>query len=205
MLITISRQYGAGGSIVATKVAEALGWSVIDNELVDEVARRIGKPAEEVAELEERAPSFGERLARALVASPEVPLVIPDTIENLDEPSLVKITEKVVAEAANQDRVVLVGRAAVAVLARVPGALHTRVVAPKPFRIRVLMSRLNTDEKGAEKAINEIDARRGRYHKEYYQRDWSDPANYHMVLNTELLGFDGAAELIVARARSLGW
>lgn len=40
MLITISRQFGAGGSIVARKVADALGWTVIDNELVGEVARR---------------------------------------------------------------------------------------------------------------------------------------------------------------------
>ena len=205
MLITISRQFGAGGSIVAKKVADALGWSVVDNELVDEVARRIGKPAEEVAQLEERAPSFGERLARALAASPDTPLVIPGAIENLDEPSLVRITENVVAELARQDRVVLVGRAAVAVLARDPSALHTRVVAPKAFRIREIMARLGTDEKDAEKAINDIDARRARYHKEYYQRDWSDPANYHMVLNTDFLGFAGASELIVARARSLGW
>ena len=65
MLITISRQFGAGGSLVAQLVAEKLGWSVIDNELVNEVARRIGKPAEEVAEREERVPSFVERLSRA--------------------------------------------------------------------------------------------------------------------------------------------
>lgn len=205
MLITISRQYGAGGSAVAQLVAESLGWSLVDNELIDEVARRAGMPAEQVADREERVPSFGERLARALVASPEVPLVTPAAIENLDEAGLVKVTEAVVAEVAQQGRVVLVGRAAVAVLARFPGALHVRLVAPKPFRVRILMGRLKVDEKAATKALDDTDAQRARYHKEYYQRDWTDPASYHMVLNTEALGFDGAGALIVARARSLGW
>ena len=50
-----------------------------------------------------------------------------------------------------------------------------------------------------------MEARRAQYHKQYYQRDWEDPRHYHMVLNTGVLGFGGAAELVVARARALGW
>jgi hypothetical protein len=53
MLITISRQFGAGGSAVAAKVADALGWRVVDNELVERVAARRGSP-EDVATREER-------------------------------------------------------------------------------------------------------------------------------------------------------
>ena len=205
MLITISRQFGAGGSLVARLVAEQLGWSVIDNELVDEVARRIGKPAEEVAEREERVPSFVERLARALVASPEVPLVTSTPVESLDEAEVVKMTEVVVAEVAQEGRVVLVGRAASAVLVRELGAIHVQLVAPRAFRVRVVMERSAVDARAAEKQIGETDAQRARYHKQYYGRDWSDPVNYHMILNTGALGFEGAAELIVARARAMGW
>ena len=205
MLITISRQFGAGGSLVARLVAEQLGWSVIDNELVDEVARRIGKPAEEVAEREERVPSFVQRLARALVASPEVPLVTATPVESLDEAEVVRMTEVVVAEVAQEGRVVLVGRAASAVLARESGAIHVQLVAPRAFRVRVVMERSAIDAKSAEKQIGETDAQRARYHKQYYGRDWSDPVNYHMILNTGALGFEGAAGLIVARARAMGW
>lgn len=205
MLITISRQFGAGGSLVARLVAEQLGWSVIDNELVDEVARRIGKPTEEVAEREERVPSFVERLARALVASPEVPLVTSTPVESLDEAEVVKMTEVVVAEVAQEGRVVLVGRAASAVLARELGAIHVQLVAPRAFRVKVVMERSAVDARAAEKQIGETDAQRARYHKQYYGRDWSDPVNYHMILNTGALGFEGAAELIVARARAMGW
>ena len=92
MLITISRQFGAGGSAVAQMVADRLGWTVVDNELVDQVARRAGLAPEVVAEREERVPSFGERLARALVAAPEEVVVPPAPITDLDEAGLVRVT-----------------------------------------------------------------------------------------------------------------
>jgi len=68
-IITITRQYGSGGSAVAKRAADALGWTLIDNEFVEEVARRAGLPAEEVAQREERAPGLLERLARTLAVS----------------------------------------------------------------------------------------------------------------------------------------
>src|SRR5438046_7896556 len=72
-VITITRQYASGGAAVARQVAAALAWTVIDNEFVDEVARRAGLAPATVAEHEERAPGLLERLARTLaVASPEM-------------------------------------------------------------------------------------------------------------------------------------
>src|SRR5918996_4673903 len=101
MLITISRQYGAGGSLVAAKVAEALGWRVVDNELVERVAMRAGLAPEDVAVREERVPTFIERLAETIVAgTPEllVPAEAGGTMANLSESDLVRITERVVKE-----------------------------------------------------------------------------------------------------------
>jgi cytidylate kinase len=190
---------------VSRLVADALGWSVIDNEIVEEVARKAGLPAEQIAERDEKGPTFGERLKRALVAAPEVPLIPSAPSESLNSPEQVTATEAVVAEIAALGRAVVVGRAASAILATQPEALHVRLVAPKPFRVKVVMERLGLDEKTALKTVNDTDAQRARYHKDYYQRDWNDPVNYHMVLNTGALGFDGAANLIVARARELKW
>src|SRR2546427_11047193 len=72
-VITITRQYASGGSEVARLVAAELRWDVIDNEFVEEVARRAGLPADEVAQRDERAPGLLERLARTLAGgSPEM-------------------------------------------------------------------------------------------------------------------------------------
>jgi cytidylate kinase len=111
------------------------------------------------------------------------------------------VTESVVAEIAAEGRVVVVGRAAPAVLRGQHDALHVKLVAPVPFRIRTAVERLGIDPKAAEKILQDTDSNRARYLSRNYGLDWNDPTIYHMVLNTEALGFDGATEVIVARAK----
>ena len=208
MLITISRQFGAGGSEVAARVARALDWRLVDNELVERVAARAGLAPEDVADREERVSTFIERLARTLVAATPELAVPPDaggTASSLSEDDLVRVTELVVEEVAAEGRVVLVGRAAPAVLARERDAIHVKIVAPPEWRVRAAAERLGVSLEDAGKVTEETDKMRARYHRQHYQRDWSDPTLYHLMLNTAALGLDGAAEVVVARARALGW
>lgn len=207
MLITVSREFGAGGSLVAAHAARALGWRLVDNDFVARVAVRAGLPESTVALRDERAPGFREWLLRALSrAAPELfsPAAASPPAE-LEEAALVRVTESVVADLASEGRVVLVGRAAPAVLGRKEAALHVRVVAPKADRIRAVMARQSLGPAEAEKLMEETDAHRQRYHREYYDRDWADPTHFHLVLNTGLLGYDGAGDVIVDRALRLGW
>ncbi|HEY9519844.1 MAG TPA: cytidylate kinase family protein, partial [Gemmatimonadales bacterium] len=94
-------------------------------------------------------------------------------------------------------------RAAPAVLSGTHEALHVKIVAPVLFRIARIREADGVDEREAERRLRESDANRARYHRHHYGRDWSDPANYHMVLNTGSLGVDGATEIIVGRARAM--
>jgi len=204
MIVTVSRLIGAGGSEIASRVAAALGFRLVDNELIDRVALQAGLSRTEVANREERAPGFLERLVRALSRSaPEIQSAPPDRPPEPEEKSLVAATEKVVAELAAEGRVVLVGRAAPAVLSGSHDALHVKIVAPVPFRIAQIRKADGVDEREAERRLRESDANRARYHRHHYGRDWSDPANYHMVLNTGSLGVEGATDLIVVRANSM--
>jgi cytidylate kinase len=208
MIITVSRQYGAGGSEVAKRVAAELGWRVVDNELIEQVAARAGLPAERVAEREERVPTFVERLARTLAAATPEVFPPPDSagaIVDMPEADLVKVTEVVVGEIAARGRAVVVGRGAPAVLARERDALHVKLVAPRAFRIQVAAARLGCAAAKAASVLDETDKMRARYNRQYYRRDWDDPINYHLVLNTGALGFDGATAVVVGRARALGW
>jgi cytidylate kinase len=206
-LVTITRQYASGGSDIAARAARQLGWTLIDNEFVDAVARRAGLPPAEVAQREERAPGLLERLARTLaVASPEMFITTAGVprVED-DEATIVKVTERVIREAAAEGRAVLVGRGAQAVLAQRDDALHVYVVASRPWRARFAVERLDADPAGIDKQIDEIDQQRDRYVKAYYGRARQDVANYDLVLNAERLGVDGAAAVIVAEARRRGW
>ncbi len=206
MFVTISRQYAAGGSQVADLVARELGWTVVDNAFVEEIAARSGYAPEDVASLEERVPTFMERFAQSSALSfPDFLMSTPEAVVEPEQLKLARISRDLVEELGRQDRMVFVGRAAAAVLARESAAIHVRLVAPREFRERRAVEHLGVAEKDAARVVEEIDTNRLRYHREYYGRDWRNPVNYHMTLNTELLGFDGAADLVVARARKLGW
>lgn len=184
------------------------GWTLIDNEFVDQVARLAGLTRDEVARREERAPGLLERLARTLaVASPEMFITTGETpvpVET-EEETLVQMTERVIAEAAAEGRVVLVGRGAQALLATRPNALHVYVVASKPFRQKVAVERLGVDAAKVDKMIDETDQQRDHYVKAHYGRNRQDLTQYDLVLNAERLGFDGAAELVVAEVQRRGW
>src|SRR6266700_7978215 len=146
-VITVTRQYASGGSDIARLVAGQLDWTVIDNEFIDEVARRAGLPVEEVAQREERAPGLLERLARTLaLASPELFMATATAASvEQDEVTIVRVTERVIAEAAAHGRVVLVGRGAQALLSQRANALHVWVVASKPWRMQLAVERLGAD------------------------------------------------------------
>src|SRR5256885_3813659 len=171
-VITITRQYASGGAAVARQVAAALAWTVIDNEFVDEVARRAGLAPATVAEHEERAPGLLERLARTLaVASPER-FITSDAVPRAeqDETTIVKVTERIIAEAAAHGRVVPGGRGAQALLAQRPEALHVYVVASKPWRVRLALERLRVGPAISENVVDDTDRRRAPYRRAHYGR-----------------------------------
>ena len=208
-VITITRQYGAGGSKIAELIAQRLGWTVVDNEFVEEVARRAGLPVETVAAREERAPSLKERLVSALAtASPEVFVPTGETTDEIPtEERIVQVTGRVIAELAQHGRVVLVGRGAQVVLAGTGSgdALHVYVVAPLDFRVRTVVERLGVNEKDAARAIEETDGNRDRYVERWHGRRRQDPSLYHVSVNTAWLGYDGATDVIMAAVRLRGW
>ncbi len=85
MFITISRQFAAGASEVSKQVAEELGWKVVDDAFIQEIAARTGYTPEDIAGLEERVPSFMERFAQASdISLTENVLTSPSWIDQPD-------------------------------------------------------------------------------------------------------------------------
>jgi cytidylate kinase len=205
-VITISRQYGSGGSDIAKLVAERLGWTLIDNEFVDRVAERAGCTTEEVQQQEERVPTLIERLARALtVSAPEMFAAAADPQVALPpEDRIVRVTEAVIAEAVQQGDVVMVGRGAQAYLAERGGALHVYLVAPRAQRIAAIVRRRDVSPDEAERALDDVDEGRRRYVRTHYDRPWDDAASYDLSVNTGHFSYESAAELIVEAARRRG-
>ena len=200
-IVTISRQYGSGGSEVAERVATALGWHLYDNAMVFEVARRLGMSTEEVSAREERVPSLPERIASAMALG--VPEVMPTVADLATEPSeerIVEVTKKVIEEAVQAGPAVLVGRGAQCMLAARTDALHVFCYAPPDALVSYVITNLGMSPEDARRIVADKNHQREQYVKRYWKRNWRDVANYHLCVNTAWLGLDGAAEAIVQLA-----
>ena len=201
-VITISRLYGSGGSEVAQRVADALGWELLDNAIVDAVAARLDMSADEVVAREERVPSLVERLASAMtLGSPEMLITGEHPLGAPSEEQIVATTSQIVEEAVSRGNVVLVGRGAQCQLAEREDAFHVFCYAPRPALIARAAIRLAVDETEAAKVVDETNRAREQYVKRNWNRAWRSVDNYHLCVNTSWVGIEHAAEMIVRSAR----
>lgn len=203
MIVTVSRMFGSGGSDVAARVARELGWSLLDNALVDEVAHRLGLPRSEVSSLEERVPSLAERIAASMALSaPEfAPPVADASIMDTAETRIADMTRHVMEEAVQEGNAVLVGRGAQSLLADRPDALHVFCYAPREFLVRYAIEHRGIEPARAEDEVERRNKQREQYVKRHWGRDWRSFSNYHLCVDTGRLGIEGAAALVVHAAR----
>ena len=201
-IVTVSRQYGSGGSEVAERVADALGWKLYDNAVVEEVAARLRLTPAEVMAREERVPSLVERMASAMALG--VPEVMPMVGEMASVPSeerMVMVTKRVIEDAVAAGPAVLVGRGAQCMLARRSDALHVYCYAPEEDLIRYVIEKLDVPPAEAPKRVADMNHHREAYVRLHWKRNWRDVANYDLCVNTASLGLDGAARLVTEVAR----
>jgi cytidylate kinase len=203
MIITISRMFGSGGSDVAALVARELGWALLDNSLVDEVAQRLGLPRAEVSSIEERVPSLAERIASSMALSaPEYVTPLADTsMTETAETRVADMSKQVMQEAVQQGNAVLVGRGAQSLIGDRQDALHVFCYAPKAFLVQYAIRHRDIDPAHAEQEVDKRNKQREQYVKRHWGRDWRSFHNYHLCVDTGRLGIEGAAALVVQAAR----
>jgi len=206
-VVTISRQFGAGGSSVAGVVAAELGCEVVDKFLIDEVARRLGFSVHEVEARIEHSPSWAETIVRSL-GSLEPALGagwMPPFPDPLYDPrgEITALTETVIHEVAASGNAVIVGRGAGFALRGTPGVLRVFLRAPGEACIKTLMARFGYARDLAQRAQRETNANRAAYVKQLYGADWSDPDAYDLIINTGRVSYASAAKMILAGARKV--
>jgi cytidylate kinase len=201
-IIALARQFASGGSEVASRVASALGWTLLDNDVVDAVAARLGATPAEVASREERVPSLVERLANALTLgtqewlSPVADAQLPPSDERLLE-----VTSRVIEEAVAGGPAVVVGRGAQHILGSRDDILSIFCYAPRSALIERCMRRENLSREDAISLVDDTNRHREQWVRAHWDRVWAAPENYDLCVNTHTLGTDGAASIIVRLAR----
>lgn len=202
--ITVTRLFGSGGGEVARRVAESLGWQLVDSAFVDGLARGLRATPAVAQAIDESVPSLAERLADALalgggeVLAASLATPLPPT-----EQRVADLTHRVIDEAMARGPAVLVGRGVQPYLAQRTDVLHALCCAPFPALVARVAARDGLATADAEELIRQKNHERAQYVKRHFNRDWLAPEHYHVVLNTEWLGIDRCVAIVGDLARQL--
>jgi cytidylate kinase len=211
-VVTIGRQFGAGGKTVGEMLARELKADILESRIIDEVAHRLQLPKEEVEAEDEQPGSLLARLLVALGSASSEPLIPPDVTAwsppNADptfdtRKAVLQITQHVIQEAAREGNVVIVGRGGAYLLSDFPGALHVFLGAAESVRVKAIMARYKiASEDEARRRLKQVDENWTAYIKQVYGHDRNLAGHYDMVLDTGRLGYQATVEVIVAALKS---
>jgi cytidylate kinase len=196
--ITISREYGSGGAEIARRVAERLGWKLIDKCLIEDIAR-LAKVTPEVARrYDERVNPWFERLIKAVWRGGFEGSASRVEAGAFDAEEMAQLAVRVIREAAELGHAVIVGRGGQCILRDRQDTFHVSVHAPLELRVENLRRMFGSAAGTAEQA-EETDRQRAAYVRRYFGEDWKEPRLYHLVIDASM-GLDRAADAIVEAA-----
>ena len=184
-IITISREFGSGGRTIGRKVAEKLGIPCYDAELIQKIAQESGFTENYIKEAGEYAP--GGFLASALSNRAFGPT---------NEDYLWNIQYQVITELAENGSCVIVGRCADYILKDKADCLTMFIHADMAFRANRIVSVYGEREESPEQRLKDKDKRRAAYHRFYTNMKWGQAQNYHLCLDSGVLGIDKCVETI---------
>ena len=184
-IITIEREYGAGGSGIAQKLAAQLNWKLWDQELTAEIARMARCDRKHVERLEERVDPLFYRLMKVFMRGSYERSLPVSGLEHLDADSMVVFMQRVIEGAAAAGNCVIVGRGSAYMLRQRPDAFHTFIYAPIEEKIRRVRE-LGKTEAEAVELVGAIDEERATFIKKYYAKEWPNRHLYHLMINSQV-------------------
>jgi len=201
-VITVSREFGSGGSEVARILAERLEWKLIDDPLVAEIARRANVSPELARRYDECVDPWFHRMFKALWHGGYEGVVSHGQLDAFDAEAMAGLWTRVICESAQLGHCVIVGRGAQCLLQGRTDVFHVSVFADMEQRIRNLHGPLRRHvPPGFDPGLmaEESDQRRADYVRRYFDEDWKDYRLYRMVINSAV-GFEAAATAILTAA-----
>lgn len=185
-ILTISREFGSGGRTIGKKSAETLGIPCYDNELITQMARESGFAEEYIRQSGESAP--GGFLEAAFFSS----RVFGPTNEDY----LWQVQQQVILDLARKGPCVIVGRCADYILRDSADCLTAFIHADPEFRARRIVQVYGEKTESPQQRLRDKDKRRAAYHRFYTDMKWGYARNYHVALDSGVLGLDACAQIL---------
>ncbi len=185
-IVTLSREPGSGGRIVASRLAEKLAIDIFHQEVIHEIARSADVSATVLETLDERGLSTLEHWISSLVHE-----------RHLWPDRYMQHLMKVIATIGKHGRAVIVGRGANFVLPA-EKRFAVRIVAPQAWRIENVSKEFDISSEDAKRRVMQTESDRRAFIRKYFNADIADPNNYDLVINTATLNLDDTVNVISA-------
>lgn len=184
--LTIARDPGSGGRPIARLVAKKLGYTFYDEALIESVALSTNKRARVIRKVDERTRSFIDDFVHSIIN--------PDYIS---ETTYLSHLARTVLSVAAHGKAVFLGRGTNFLLPR-EHAFHVLITAPYEVRVERAIKHEKVTRAKARSIIAKVTKEREGFVEEYFQREHNDPTGYDLVINTDALSIEMAADMIVA-------
>jgi cytidylate kinase len=194
-VITIDREYGSGGGVIAKKLAERLSWKLWDQLLTNQIARLLDCDSRTVEKREERLDPVVYRLFRAFMRGSYEGSLNAPKLKMVDADCIREVAEKVVKAAADEGNCVIVGRGSAYYLQTRADAFHVFIYAPFESKVRRLQEDGSSEDEAVQLAET-VDRDRADFIKQYFGVEWPDRHRFHLMLNSDL-GDEWAVDAIL--------
>ena len=184
-IITIGREYGSGGRIIAKQVAETLGIAFYDKELIHLAAQKTGLSEEYISSsaTHHKANKFFYNL---IFSSDNLPVSDQLYIAETD----------IIKKVSDDGPCVIVGRCADYILRDKADCLKVFIHADMKFRAERIVKVYGEREQSPEERLRDKDKRRAAYHRFYTNMKWGHAQNYHLTLDSGVIGIDKCVDII---------
>lgn len=186
-IITISREFGSGGRTIGKRVAEKLGISCYDAELIHKLAEQTGFDAEYIKE-------HGEYATHGWLA----PMLANRSMGPTNQDQLWNLQEKIILDLALKGPCVIVGRCADFILRDKADCVNVFIHADLEYRAKRIVQEYGERDEAPIQRLRDKDKRRAAYHRFYTDMKWGHAQNYHMTLDSGVWGIERCADMIVA-------
>ncbi len=188
MIITIGRQYGSGGKEIGEKLAQKLGFSFYDNELLTIAAQKSGLSQSALSEFDETPTSsfIYNMYVNSMSGIDVVPMNQQLAFAQFDA----------IKEVAKAGDCVIVGRCADYVLRDRKDCIHIFIHSDMETRKKRIVENYNIPEQLSEKTALKQDKKRAAYYNYYSHKKWGEAASYDFTIDSSMLGIEGSVEVL---------
>ena len=197
-IITISRECGSGGRCIGKLLAERLGYSYYDKELIDRVAKESGLAKEFVEEQGEHI--TGSLLFNIASNMTYAGMVFGGNMLPLQD-QLFVVQSDIIKDIADKENCVIVGRCADFILKDYPDSLHVFIHADMALKAERAVTEYGFAKDDVEKTLRKRDKARANHYKYYTDYEWGRAQNYDMTLNSGTFGVEGCVDLLYKIAK----